>query len=141
MLKGDYGVQCDNWSLGVILYILICGRPPFHGKTNVEILKKVAAGEINFDHSPFKTASEDVKELIEKLMTKDVAKRFTAQMAQEHRWVQNHSAKDDIEGHDISEFFHDFIESQAIRRTALTFIASRINESDIQDLRKVGAGS
>ncbi len=78
MLKGDYGKECDNWSLGVILYILICGRPPFHGKTNVEILKKVAAGEINFDHAPFKTASDDVKELISKLMTKDLKKRFSA---------------------------------------------------------------
>lgn len=44
---------------------------------------------------------------------------------------------DDTQGHDISEFLQEFIESQALRRTALTYIASRINESDVEVLKEV----
>ena len=104
----------------------------------MEILKKVAAGEINFEHTPFKTASDDVKDLIKNLMRKEVKNRYKAHEAFSHRWVQNHTSKDDIDGHDISEFFQEFIESQALRKTALTFIASRINEADIKQLKEVG---
>lgn len=43
---------------------------------------------------------------------------------------------DDTQGHDISEFLQEFIESQALRRTALTYIASRINESDVEVLKE-----
>ena len=38
VLKGSYTTQCDMWSMGVIMFIMICGKPPFGGKTNKEII-------------------------------------------------------------------------------------------------------
>lgn len=49
MLKQDYNEKCDVWSCGVILYILLCGYPPFTGKTEKEIMKKVSEGKFEFD--------------------------------------------------------------------------------------------
>lgn len=41
ILEGNYDEMCDNWSLGVILYILLCGFPPFYGNSDEEIMKMV----------------------------------------------------------------------------------------------------
>ena len=41
VLEGRYGYECDVWSLGIILYIMLCGYPPFEGDNNKEIFKRV----------------------------------------------------------------------------------------------------
>ncbi|EGB11787.1 hypothetical protein AURANDRAFT_8439, partial [Aureococcus anophagefferens] len=42
VLRGAHDARCDLWSLGVIVYILLCGAPPFAGRTDRDILTKVA---------------------------------------------------------------------------------------------------
>lgn len=41
VLKGDYDNSCDIWSLGIILYIFLCGYPPFEGDNSKEIFRNV----------------------------------------------------------------------------------------------------
>lgn len=41
VLEGNYGYECDVWSLGIIMYIMLCGYPPFEGDDNKEIFKRV----------------------------------------------------------------------------------------------------
>ena len=49
VLSQSYDEKCDVWSCGVILYILLCGYPPFIGKTEKEIFQKIKLGVIEFD--------------------------------------------------------------------------------------------
>lgn len=48
VLKGSYTTQCDSWSMGVVLFIMLSGKPPFGGKSNSEILNNVLNGKYDF---------------------------------------------------------------------------------------------
>ena len=48
VLNESYDEKCDIWSCGVILYILLCGYPPFNGDSDAEIMKSVKSGKFDF---------------------------------------------------------------------------------------------
>ena len=54
MLKGQYDESCDIWSAGIILYILMCGYPPFYAEEDKDILKAIEKGEYDFSGLPLK---------------------------------------------------------------------------------------
>ena len=54
VLAGNYDEKCDIWSMGVIMYILLCGYPPFFGHSEAEVLYKVKKGAYTFDCNLFK---------------------------------------------------------------------------------------
>jgi calcium-dependent protein kinase len=53
IINGKYGKEVDNWACGVILYILLCGRPPFYGKKIQSTLSSIKKGIFTFDREPF----------------------------------------------------------------------------------------
>lgn len=68
VLKGVYNELCDTWSLGVILYILLSGIPPFFGSNDTKIFERIEKGAFSFDFPQFKEVSEEAKDLIRKCL-------------------------------------------------------------------------
>lgn len=78
VLNGDYGKECDIWSIGVVLYMLLSGGYPFLGNGRAELFKKVQKGKFHFEHPPFSKVSDSCKDLIRKMLCVDPKKRLTA---------------------------------------------------------------
>ena len=88
VLKRKYDEKCDLWSIGVILYILLTGRPPFDGNDDDEILKNVEIGVYDKSSYPYPSLSSYAKDLINKLLQYDPKKRINAEEALEHQWFK-----------------------------------------------------
>ena len=83
-----YGKECDMWSLGVILYMFIVGHAPFDGRSNRDIMEKIKGGKYLKNEKRWKKASNEVKDLINKLLVLEPEKRLTAFEALRHPWFK-----------------------------------------------------
>jgi len=83
--RGRYGKEADMWSLGVILYILICGAPPFNANTHID--DNASATKVTFSGPIWRSTSESAKDLILKLLTSDPSERISVVDACSHEWI------------------------------------------------------
>ena len=60
----QYTEKCDIWSAGVMLYVLLCGYPPFFGETQEEIISKIREGKLEFEDEVWENISVLAKDLI-----------------------------------------------------------------------------
>ncbi|GMH85316.1 hypothetical protein TrVE_jg7806 [Triparma verrucosa] len=82
--RGRYDVKSDMWSLGVIMYVLLSGAPPFDVQAGWENL---ASTKIQFTGPRWNSVSPEGKELVLKLLDVDPVKRFSVEEAMDHPWI------------------------------------------------------
>jgi len=93
-MKG-YDRSVDMWSIGVILYILLCGFPPFYEENTAKLFQTIMDGKYDFPDPEWTNVSDSAKDLIQRMLTVDSKKRITADEALEHPWILGHTAKDE----------------------------------------------
>lgn len=86
VLKNNYDSKCDIWSCGVILYVFLCGYPPFNAKTDDEIFKKILQGSYVFPSEEWNFVSPQAKDMVTKMLTYDPYARPTAAELLKHEW-------------------------------------------------------
>jgi calcium-dependent protein kinase len=76
------------WSIGIIIYILVCGRPPFDGDTTDELIEKIKRGDFLFNGREWDDMSK-IKSLIFELLQYEPIDRIEACMAANHEYLRN----------------------------------------------------
>ncbi|KAI9112344.1 hypothetical protein K1719_016867 [Acacia pycnantha] len=87
LLGRDYNEKVDVWSSGVILYIMLSGIPPFHGESAAEIFEAVVRPNLRFPPRIFRSTSPSAKDLLRKMICRDVSRRLSAEQALGHLWI------------------------------------------------------
>ncbi|KAA6388415.1 MAG: putative Calcium/calmodulin-dependent protein kinase type 1 [Streblomastix strix] len=81
-----YGPEVDMWSLGVLMYVLLCGFPPFYDDNDAVLFQIIQKGEFEFISPYWDTISASAKDLISKLLIVDPKKRYNVNQSLKHPW-------------------------------------------------------
>ncbi|CAD8074409.1 unnamed protein product [Paramecium primaurelia] len=125
VLDANYDEKCDIWSLGVILYILLSGYPPFMGANEQEVLIKVKKGEYSFDPTDWGKVSNSGKDLIRRMLMYNPTNRISAADALNHEWIKNNKAKGQINSLTLSKL-QDFDSKNKLKYAIFQFITVQV---------------
>ncbi|EAK90225.1 calcium/calmodulin-dependent protein kinase with a kinase domain and 4 calmodulin like EF hands [Cryptosporidium parvum Iowa II] len=136
VLEGLYGPECDEWSAGVMMYVLLCGYPPFSAPTDSEVMLKIREGTFTFPEKDWLNVSPQAESLIRRLLTKSPKQRITSLQALEHEWFEKQlsSSPRNLLLDNVISNFRRFQGLSRLKKIALTLIAQNIDERDILDL-------
>ncbi|CDW86359.1 UNKNOWN [Stylonychia lemnae] len=139
VLKGEYNEKCDLWSIGVILYILLSGKPPFDGNDDKEIVNSVRIGTYSMSGPEWKSITPEAKDLIKKMLTYDITGRITAEQAINHPWIKKKVLEPSDPKATLSALqnLRTFRAEQKMQQAAITFIVSQLaSKEEMAELQR-----
>ncbi|XP_010904692.2 calcium-dependent protein kinase 2 [Elaeis guineensis] len=138
VLKRKYGPEADIWSIGVMLYIFLCGVPPFWAESENGIFNAILRGHIDFTSDPWPNISSGAKDLVRKMLTSDPKQRLTAFQVLNHPWIKEDGGAPDtpLDNAVLNRLKH-FRAMNQFKKAALRVIAGCLSEEEIQGLKQM----
>ena len=87
--------QCDIWSMGVIIYILLCGFPPFYADNDAQLFEKIKRGQYEFLKPYWDPISQGAKDFVKRMLIVDPAKRATVDQLMADPWLKDEALKEE----------------------------------------------
>jgi calcium-dependent protein kinase len=137
VLKRSYGIECDLWSAGVILYILLGGLPPFWGQNERAIFDAILLGKVDFSDPPWPKVSSGAKDLIKGLLTKDRSKRLTIEQALAHPWLKKDSQSDAPLDSAVLERMRTFANQSKFKQLGMMMLVKHLKKEELEGLRQL----
>lgn len=137
VLKHKYNQNCDNWALGVILYLLLSGAIPFGSIASKpkDVQQAIHEQPLTFSSPTWRTISASAKELVAGLLEKNENKRYTAEQILRHPWVTGDAVSDEPLEKNVMDRMCTFDKQNKLRRETVRLVTSTLSAADIQLLR------
>jgi calcium-dependent protein kinase len=139
IIKGSYSELCDVWACGIILYILLCGYPPFSGVNDKEIYNNIKECKLEFPQNEWKKISKNAKELIKKIICPE-KNRINASQILHDKWFKGKSFESSINVKGFLNlnnlYFKEKITNK-IKKKVYFFLISKLNENEIKNNKKI----
>ena len=137
VLKGNYTEKCDIWSLGIILYYLLCGYPPFIGENDNILTQNILACKFTFPNKEWKNISESAKNLISSMLCPE-KKRISAKEVSNSKWLKvKLKKKDDTKITFNFDKLNDYKHFNMFKKLILLFLASRLNMQEYGEIAEI----
>lgn len=137
VLKRNYGPEIDVWSAGVILYILLCGVPPFWAETEQGVAQAIIRSVVDFKRDPWPRVSDNAKDLVKKMLDPDPKRRLTAQDVLDHPWLQNAKRAPNVSlGETVRARLKQFSVMNKLKKTALRVIAEHLSVEEVAGIKE-----
>ena len=115
ILRGDsYGAEVDIWSMGVIVYVLLAGYPPFYDEDQKKLFRKIKEGKYYFHEDYWSHVSPEATDLIRKMLCVNQTERWTAKQLLQHPWIT--MGEDKLKGKDLTATIAQMKKFNARRR-------------------------
>lgn len=140
VLRRNYGPEVDIWSAGVILYILLCGVPPFWAETEQGVARAILRGSLDLTREPWPRISDGAKSLVRQMLQMDPRKRPTAQQVLEHPWLQNARKAPNVPlGDVVRARLQQFSAMNKLKKKAMRVIAEHLTVEEVEVIRDMFA--
>ncbi len=142
VLNRNYNEKCDIWSIGVLMFMLLSGKPPFWGDSDKEIIQMVKEGKMDFRKNEWNNVSNDAIDLIHNMLRYDSKKRFSAFECLKHVWFKKYFYKFIISKNEIEEYYNNIISFQTntiffFQQASLAYIVHHIiKKEDLDKIKK-----
>jgi len=134
VLDKSYTSQCDLWSLGVIVFILLAGYMPFSGAEAIQT-KNISEGKYKMKPERWKNVSADATEFVKSLLLVDPKKRLNCQSALDHTWIANrHKYKTEV-NQDICDALRNFGQASKFKRVCMEMMAWSLSNEERAKVR------
>ena len=136
VLNKEYDEKCDTWSVGVILYMFLVGKPPFDGHDNNEIVNSIKTKEYDENNEKLAQSSPEVRDLIKGLLNKNTDERLSAKQALNHPWFKKFNGRklfENFKEKDIQQFIDNLFNytfHSKIQQLVIAFLVHNLPTSD-----------
>ncbi|XP_021806486.1 calcium-dependent protein kinase 34 [Prunus avium] len=138
VLKRRYGPEVDIWSVGVMLYILLSGVPPFWAESEHGIFNAILRGQLDFSSDPWPSISHQAKDLVRKMLNSDPKQRLTAFQVLNHPWIKEDGEAPDVPlDNAVLSRLKQFKAMNQFKKVALRVIAGCLSEEEIMGLKEM----
>jgi len=125
--KGWELKKSDMWTIGVITYVLLTGRPPFYGRDNKQILKKILRAKVVWPKNS--KLSNVAKDFVLHLVKKEPLDRFSAEQALQHKWLTGGAGTEDL-GMQLIHSLANYSEGSKLKKVLVRMLANDMSDDD-----------